>query len=93
MSVEVCARVCTRERANACGLIVNDSSAKRMRAQQPGKNTSCASAGRNSESDQTVGFFSPLTLSFSVFILQRRDVNAVAHAFIADAVDGFRRGK
>lgn len=52
--VEVCA--CTRERANACGLIVNDSSAKRMRAQQPGENASCPSAGRNSESDQTVGF-------------------------------------
>lgn len=38
------------------GLIENDSSAKRMRAQQPGENASCASAGRNSESDQTVGF-------------------------------------
>lgn len=67
---------CTRERANACGLIVNDSSAKRMHAQQPGENASCASAGRNSESDQTVGFSDSLflyfSLSFSVFFLASR---------------------
>lgn len=63
------------------GLIENDSSAKRMRAQQPGENASCASAGRNSESDQTVGFSNthllshpspppslPLTLSLSFFL-------------------------
>lgn len=59
------------------GLIENDSSAKRMRAQQPGENASCASAGRNSESDQTVGFSDthllshpspPPSLPFSLFL-------------------------
>jgi len=48
------------------GLIENDSSAKRMRIQQPGENASCASAGRNSESDQTVGFSNSLSLFFFI---------------------------
>jgi len=78
---------CTRERANACGLIVNDSSAKRMHAQQPGENASCASAGRNFKSDQTVGFSDsplspPLSFSFSVFFFWHfRDVNAATRVY------------
>lgn len=50
---------CERERC-VYGLIENDSSAKRMRVQQSEENASCASAGRNSESDQTLSDFPTL---------------------------------
>lgn len=59
----ICCVARERERC-AYGLIENDSSAKRMRVQQPGENASCASAGRNSESDQTDGFSNSLFFFF-----------------------------
>ena len=89
---------CTRERANACGLIVNDSSAKRMHAQQPGENASCASAGRNFKSDQTVGFsdspLSPPSLSrFQFFFFDIFATWTRPRAFIVDTVGGSWHGK
>lgn len=61
-----------------------------MRIQQPGENASCASAGRNSESDQTVGFSNSLSLFF--FYRHERVLSPIqSTAFGAENNEAMRR--